>query len=137
MSRCLQKEILKVRWLVLFMLEPCQISKMVLFCKNSLQLKSSNYDITQQTFVFKRRFDEGEYILIDHNLQKTSSRRLGQDQYIHYVHASSRRLEDVFKMSSRRLAIMSSRRFQDIFKTSSKRLQEVSQIRLEDIFKTF
>ena len=141
MNRCLQKEILKVKWLVLFMLEPCQISKMVLFCKNSLQLKSSNYDITQQTFVFKRRFDEGEYILIDHtsseDVFKTSSRRLGQDQYIRYVHASSRRLEDVFKMSSRRLAITSSRRFQDIFKTSSKRLQEVSQIRLEDIFKTF
>ena len=141
MNRCLQKEILKVRWLVLFMLEPCQTSKMVLFCKNSLQLKSSNYDITQQTFVFKRRFDEGEYILIDHtsseNVFKTSSRRLGQDQYIRYVHASSRRLEYVFKMSSRRLAITSSRRFQDIFKTSSKRLQEVSQIHLEDIFKTF
>ena len=85
------------------MLEPCQTSKMVLFCKSSLQLKSSNYDITQQTFVFKRRFDEGEYILIDHtsseNVFKTSSRRLGQDQYFRYVHASSRRLEYVFKMS--------------------------------------
>ena len=83
------------------MLEPCQTSKMVLFCKNSLQLKSSNYDITQQTFVFKRRFDEGEYILIDHtsseNVFKTSSRRLGQDQYIRLGYTSSRRLQDIFK----------------------------------------
>ena len=60
-------------------------------------------------------------------LQKTSSRRLGQDQYIRLVHTSSRRLQDVFKKSSRRL--------QDIFKTSSKRLQEFLQKRLQDIFK--
>ena len=59
-------------------------------------------------------------------LQKTSSRRLGQDQYIRLVHASWRRLQDIFKTSC-----------QDVFKTSSKRLQDFSQIRLEDIFKTF
>ena len=70
-------------------------------------------------------------------LQKTSSRRLGQDQYIRLGYTSSRRLQDVFKTSSRRLAKTSSRHLQDVFKTSSKRLQDVSQIRLEDIFKTF
>ena len=45
-------------------------------------------------------------------LQKTSSRCLGQDQYIRLSHMSSRRLQDVFKTSSRYL--------QDIFKTSCK-----------------
>ena len=56
------------------------------------------------------------------HLQKTSSRRLDQDQYIHLGHTSWRRLQDVFKIScksvlktsSRLLAKMSSRRFQDI-----------------------
>ena len=55
-------------------------------------------------------------------LQKTSSRRLDQDPYIHLGHTSRRRLQDVFKMScksvlktsSRRLAKMSSRHFQDL-----------------------
>ena len=59
-------------------------------------------------------------------LQKTSSRRLGQDQYIHLGRTSSRRLQDVFKTSSRRLPKASSRYLQDVFKTSCK-----------DIFKTF
>ena len=48
-------------------------------------------------------------------LQKTSSRRLGQDQYIRLGYTSSRRLQDVLQ-----------KRLQDIFKTSCK-----------DIFKTF
>ena len=60
-------------------------------------------------------------------LQKTSSRRLGQDQYIRLGHTSSRRLQDVFKTSSRRL--------QDVFKTSSRRLQDILPRRLKDVFK--
>ena len=48
-------------------------------------------------------------------LQKTSWRRLGQDQHIRLGHMSSRRLQDVSKTSSRRL--------QDAFKTTSRRLQ--------------
>ena len=51
-------------------------------------------------------------------LQKTSSRRLGEDQYIRLGYTSSRRLQDVFKTSSRHL--------QDVFKTSSRHLQDVS-----------
>ena len=77
-------------------------------------------------------------------LQKTSSRRLGQEQYIRLGHMSSRRLQDVFKTSSRRLQDVfktfwsrpiysswpyvfktSSRRIQDVFKTSSRCLQDV------------
>ena len=72
-------------------------------------------------FAFKRPLDEDEYILIN-----LSSRRLGQGQYIRLVHTSSRRLQDVFKMSSRCLAITSSRRFQGVFKTSCKKVFKTS-----------
>ena len=58
-------------------------------------------------------------------LQKTSSRRLSQDQYIRLGYTSSRRFQDVFKTSC-----------QDVFKTFSRRLQDVLQKRLQDIFKT-
>ena len=43
-----------------------------------------------------------------------------------------RRLQDVFKTSSRRLAKRSSRHLQDVLKTSSKRLQDV----LKNVFMT-
>ena len=72
-------------------------------------------------------------------LQKTSSRRLGQDQYIRLGHTSSRRLQDVLKVSSKRFVKMSSRRFQDAFNTSSRRLQKIykaSSRYFEDVFKT-
>ena len=59
-------------------------------------------------------------------LQKTSSRRLGQDQYIRLGHTSSRRLQDVFKMSSRRLKDVLPRRLQDVLKASSRRLAKTS-----------
>ena len=84
--------------------------------------------------VFKtslRRFDEDEYILINHtsseDVFKTSSRRLGlrQDQYIRLVHTCSRRFQDVFKTPSRLL--------QDVFKTSWRRVANTSW----SIFKTF
>ena len=55
-------------------------------------------------------------------LQKTSSRRLGQDQYIHLGRTSSRRLQDVFQ-----------KRPQDIFKTSSRRLAKISLRRSQDV----
>ena len=90
-------------------------------------------------------------------LQKTSSRRLDQDQYIRLGHTSS---EDVFKTSwsrpnirlgytsSRRLAKTSSRRLQEVFKTSLRRFQDVCstsaktssrhlQTSCRDVFKTF
>ena len=51
-------------------------------------------------------------------LQKTSSKRLNQDEYIRLSHTSS---EDVFKTSSRRLAKMSSRHPQDVFNTFLRR----------------
>ena len=69
-------------------------------------------------------------------LQKTSSRRLGQDQYIRLGHTSSRRLQDVFKMSSRRLQDVFKKSCQHFFKTFSRGLQDVLQKRLQDILKS-
>ena len=58
-------------------------------------------------------------------LQKTSSRRLGQDQYIRLGYTSSRRLQDVFKTFSRCL--------QDIFKTSSRPLAKIFSRCFQDV----
>ena len=76
------------------------------------------------------------------HLQKTSSRRLDEDEYILINHTSSEdvlvktnifvlsiRLQDVFKTFSRRL--------QDIFKTSSRRLANTSWRHLQDVLKTY
>ena len=104
---------------------------------------------TSFVFIFRRRLQD---VLIKTNmfalalrLQKTSSRRLGQDQYIRLGYTSSRRLQDVFKTScqdvfktfSRRLQDVLQKRLQDIFKTSSKHLQDVFKTSCKDIFKTF
>ena len=85
-------------------------------------------------------------------LQKTSSRRLDQDEYIRLTHTSS---EDVFKTSSSRPTYSSwsyvfktsSRRFQDVLKTSSRHLQDVFKTyyqvkvflvtQFQDIFETY
>ena len=67
-----------------------------------------------------RRLGQDQYIRLGHMF----SRRLGQDQYIRLGHMSSRRLHDVLKMSLKRLQgvfKMSSRPFEDIFKTFSRR----------------
>ena len=77
-------------------------------------------------------------------LMKTSSRRLGQDQYICLGYTSSRHLQDVllrrlqnvFKTSSRRLAKTSPKRFQDVFKTSCKKVSKTSSRHLQDVSKT-
>ena len=74
-------------------------------------------------------------------LQKTSSRRLDQDEYIRLTHVSP---EDVFKTFSRRLQDVlrkllqdifktSSRCFEDVFKKSSRRLAKTSSKHLEDV----
>ena len=63
-------------------------------------------------------------IRLDEAVLKRSSRRLDQDLYICLGHTSSRRHQDIFKTSSRRL--------QDVL---PRRLQDVLQKRLQDIFK--
>ena len=96
---------------------------------------------TSFVFVFRRClqdvFIKTNMFTLALHLQKTSSRRLGQDQYILLGHTSSRRLQNVFKMSSRRLQDVLSKRLQDVFKTSSRRLQDVLQRYLQDVFKTY
>ena len=101
--------------------------------------------LIQQTFVLMRASwgrlpsssseDVFQEVLIKTNifilvicLQKTSSRRLAQDQYFCLGHTSSRSFQDVFKTFSRRLQDVfktSLRRFQDVFKMSSSHLQDV------------
>ena len=80
-------------------------------------------------FVFRRRRQD---VLIKANifslvirLQKTSSRRLGQDQYIRLGYMSPRVLQDVFKTSSRHL--------QDVFKTFSRPLAKISSRCFQDV----
>ena len=70
-------------------------------------------------------------------LQKTSLRRLGQDQYIRLGYTSSRGLQDVFKTSLKRLQDVLSRLLQDVFKASSRRLAKRSSSHLQDVFKTY
>ena len=88
---------------------------------------------TSFAFVFERRLQnvlmKTNIFLLIIRLQKTSSRRLGQDQYIRLGYTSSRRLQDVFKTSSRHL--------QDVFKTSSRRLANTSWRHLQDVLKTY
>ena len=67
-------------------------------------------------------------------LQKTSSRRLDQDQYICLGHTSSRRIQDVFP---RRLQNVLQKHLQDIFKTFSRRLQNVFKTSSRHLAKTF
>ena len=98
--------------------------------------KASSQDVLIKTIIFTysyffRRLLQD--VLIKTNiftllilLQKTSSRRLDQDQYIRLGH-----------MSSRRLAKTSSRHLQDVFKTSSRHLQDVLQRYLQDVFKAY
>ena len=72
---------------------------------------------------------------------KTSTISLDQDQYIRLGHTSLRRLQDVFKTSSRHLAKTSSRRLQKVFKaiakTSSRHLQDILQGCLQDVLKMY
>ena len=95
--------------------------------------KASSQDVLIKTIIFTysyffRRLLQD--VLIKTNiftllilLQKTSSRRLDQDQYIRLGH-----------MSSRRLAKTSSRHLQNVFKTSCK---NVFKTFCKDVFNTF
>ena len=74
--------------------------------------------------VFKtssRRLDQHEYVRLSltssEDVFKTPSRRLGQDQYIRLGHMSSRRLQNLFKASSRHLEdVVLQRYLHDVFK---------------------
>ena len=100
-----------------------------------------NYDDPSKYSSWWRRLED----VFRLRLQKTSSRRFSQDQYICLGYTSSRRLQDVFKTFSIRLQDVLPRCLQDIFKTSSKRLAKTSsrhlqgrlQRYLQDVFKTY
>ena len=80
---------------------------------------------TSFVFVFRKRLQDALVI----RLQKTSSRVLKTSwsrPIYSFGHTSLRRLQDVFKTSSRCLA-----------KTSLRHLQEVLRIYLQDVFKTY
>ena len=119
---CLDEDVLKTSW------RPLSSSSSEDIFKTSL-------DVWIKTNIFALAI----------RLQKTSSRRLGQDRYIRLGHTSSRRLQDVFKTScknffkrsSRSLQDVLQKRLQDIFKTSSRRLAKASSRYLRDVFKTF
>ena len=80
---------------------------------------------TSFVFVFKRRLDENEYILINHSLQKTSWPRP--------IYSSC---PYVYKMFSRRLQDVLPKRLQDIFKTPSRRLRNVFKKSRKYVLKT-
>ena len=70
---------------------------------------------------------------------KTVSKHHDQDQLTRLGHASSRRLQDVFKTSSRDVLSVP---LQDVFKTPSRHLTKTSSrhlqdVCLENVFKTF
>ena len=89
------------------------------------------------------RLDQGEYICLTHtsseDVFKTSSGHLDQDHYIRLGHLSSRCLQDVFQKRLQDMFKTSSSCFEDVFKTSSrplcKNILKTSSRRLQDIFK--
>ena len=91
---------------------------------------------TSFVFIFRRRLDQDKYVRLSLTSSEDVFKCLGQGQYIRLGHTSSRRLQDVFKTSSRRLAKTSSRHLQDVFKTSSRRFENVfktSSRRFQDV----
>ena len=98
--------------------------------------KASSQDVLIKTIIFTysyffRRLLQD--VLIKTNiftllilLQKTSSRRLDQDQYIRLGHMSSRRLQDIFKTSSKRLQDVFKTFCKDVFNTFSRRIIELN-----------
>ena len=87
-----------------------------------------------------RRLDQDEYIHLHHtsseDVFKMSRRRLDQDQYIRLGHTSSKRLEDIFKTSSRGFQDIFKMSCQEVLKTSSGRLAKMFSINLQEILTT-
>ena len=109
-----------------------------LFFPGNIRLNEDVFSLRLQKTSW-RRLDQDEYVRLSltssEDVFKTSSRRLGQDQYIRLGYTSSRRLQDVFKTSSRRLAKTSSRHLQDVFKTYYQ-VKVFLVTQFQDVFKT-
>ena len=95
-----------------------------LFFPGNIRLNEDVFSLRLQKTSW-RRLDQDEYV----RLSLTSSRRLGQDQYIRLGHTSSRRLQDVFK-TYYQVKVFLVTQFQDIFETYSKRFWDVLLRRL-------
>ena len=84
-----------------------------------------------------RRLDQDEYVCLgltsSEDVFKTSSRHLGQGQYIRLGHTSSRHFQDVLPRRLQDVLKTSSKRLQDIFKTSSNVLQRYLQDCFQDV----
>ena len=93
-------------------------------------LSSSLEDVFKMS---SRRLHQDEYIYLTH----TSSKCLDQDPYIRPGHTSSRRLQDVFKTSSKILAKTYSVHLKDVLKAFWRRLQDNIKTSCKDFFKTF
>ena len=96
----------------------------------SLKLTPANTRLDEEVLIKTNIFA----ILI--RLQKTSSRRLHQDQCIRLGHTSSRRLQVVFKTSSRHLQDVLQRCLQDAFKTYHQ-VMLFLLTSFQDVFKTY
>ena len=109
--------------------------------------RKENITISQQKFVLMKTSWRRLEDVFRLHLQKTSSRCF-QDVLVKtkifvlticlqdIFKMPSRRFQDVFKTSSRRLAKTSSRRFQDVFKTPCHDVFKTFWRRLQDVFKT-
>ena len=89
------------------------------------------YEVTHETSLYSqkkcsRRLDQNNIFALVIRLQKTPSRRLGQDQDTRLGHTPSRHLEDVLQ-----------KRLQDFLKTFWRRFQDVLRRYLQDVFKTY
>ena len=107
---------------------------------------SSSWRRLEEIFCLKlqktssRRLDHDEYIHLNHTTSedvfKMSWRRLDEDQYICLGHTSSKRLEDIFKTCSRGFQDIFKMSCQEFLKTSSRRLAKMSSINLQEILTT-
>ena len=103
---------------------------MNLKCQLRYEMNSLNYliDHTQQTLVLMKTWSR--------RISLTSSRRLEDVLIKTDIFVLAICLQDVFKMSSRRLQDVFKtfwRRLQDVFKTSSRRLAKISSRRFQGV----
>ena len=91
-------------------------------------------------FVFRRRLDQDKCVYLIHTSSednlKTSWWRPIYSSWSYVFKASSRRFQDIFKMSCKNVFKTSSRRLQNVFRTSCKSVFQTSSRRLQDILKT-
>ena len=98
-------------WYIKFCLSKVDLKSLKL---ETVELDKGKLETTQQTFILMKtswRRHEDVFCL---RLQKTSSRRLGQDQYIRLGHTFSRHFQDLFKASCQHVFKLFLRRLQDV-----------------------